>query len=90
MPRDEVGRQAVELVRARNREPAAALADVAHVVGHQHGQFFTQSLQTHPRRVGAIHTEAPQLTNRPIDVVARVRISAIDTHLLQRTEHVRP
>ena len=73
MTGDEVGRQAVELLRARDGESAPALADVPQVLGHEHRQLVAQPFETRARGLGTIDAEPAQIAQRALDVVARFR-----------------
>ena len=61
MTGDEVGRQAVELLRTRDGEPAPALAGIAEVLGHEHRQLVAQRFETRARGLWTIHAQPAQI-----------------------------
>ncbi len=89
MTGNEVGRQAVEVLCARDGKSTAELAQVPQVLGHQHCQFVAQTLQADTRGLGSIDAGSPEIAKRALDVIARLGIESVETEVLERAKHVR-
>ena len=73
---------------ARHGEPAAALADVAQVLGHQHRQLVAQPFQTRARGLWTIDAQPAQIAYRAFHVVARFGVESVEAEALEGAEHI--
>ena len=68
MPRQEIGRQAVQLVRGRS-DRFAALLNIAAELERQTSGFLVEGLQMVARRLVLVHAGKPVAEQRALDIV---------------------